>query len=107
MDTEYRQKPQKLRGGLLIEQSFYVQLLTKANSNFFSQTLYAENYIEAIQTAISTHITHPVIIEHTTKPIVAYVTSRTTTKEFFLKYDRDGNIAWQEPKNYIERHMSV
>ncbi|MFX1521034.1 MAG: hypothetical protein ACFFCD_14045 [Promethearchaeota archaeon] len=85
-----------MRGGLPIEQSFNVQLLEKNKWGFFSKTLVAEDFTDAVKAVISNHINHPIIAENATKLIRAYVTSETKTKEFLIKYDMNGNVTWQE-----------
>ena len=85
-----------MTGGLPIEESFHVQLLEKNNWGFFSQTLLAEDFTDAVKTAISKHINQPVIVQNASRLVRAYVTSKTKTEEFFLKYDINGNIDWQE-----------
>jgi hypothetical protein len=81
-------------GGLPIEESFHVQLLEKNNWGFFSKTLLAKDFTDAIKTAISKHLKQ--LVQNASRPVRAYVTSKTKTEEFFLKYDTNGKIAWQE-----------
>ena len=36
------------------------------------------------------------MVQNASRLVRAYVTSKTKTEEVFLKYDINGNIAWQE-----------